>query len=363
VLDEVLAVTGSSDLGVEVVTCTRGFVSRELPLSVEQIKKNVDSILEEFMATGDVSEAVDYIHDLHAPHFHHEVVKRTLTLSLNSKKRECELSSQLLKELSNGSVMASDQLEDGIIRLLFRLHDLVLDTPDAPSLLAQFVQRLVSDGALPGNFAVMKVPPSLVVPGTLGGEFMSKLCFLLDNDKRSKASKKTTDYEDQSHWQTASVKSIDQIKGRFDTILHEFFAAGDVVECLQAVKQLEAPHYTHELVKGAIKLSMDLADKGQSLLMSLLRHGCETGQLSPFQVASGLDRVLEKIPDLAVDVPDAPLLYAQLLYQVFEEAWVPSDFLAEFLNRKAQNQPVDPAEQAVFKHLETILIAKKGLKA
>ena len=38
--------------------------------------------------------------------------------------------------------MASDQLEDGIIRLLFRLHDLVLDTPDAPSLLAQFVQRL-----------------------------------------------------------------------------------------------------------------------------------------------------------------------------------------------------------------------------
>ena len=69
----------------------------------------------------------------------------------------------------------------------------------------------------------------------------------------------------------------------------------------QAVKQLEAPHYTHELVKGAIKLSMDLADKGQQLLMSLLRyrfpyllrspdgrgflrHGCETGQLSPFQV-------------------------------------------------------------------------------
>ena len=63
---------------------------------------------------------------------------------------------------------------------------------------------------------------------------MSKLCFLLDNDKRSfytsllslfrtralicthrsKASKKTTDYEDQSHWQTASVKSIDQIKGQ-----------------------------------------------------------------------------------------------------------------------------------------------------
>ena len=77
-------------------------------------------------------------------------------------------------------------------------------------------------------------------------------------------------------------------------------------------------------------------------------------------VASGLDRVLERIPDLAVDVPDAPRLYAQLLYQVFEESWVPSDYLAEFLNRKAQHQPVDPAEQAVFKHLETILIKKKG---
>ncbi len=89
---------------------------------------------------------------------------------------------QLLKTLQHGSVMAPDQLEDGIIRLLFRLHDLVLDTPNAPHLLALFVQRLIFDELLPRSFAALKVPASLVVDGTLGGEFASKLSFLLKQE-------------------------------------------------------------------------------------------------------------------------------------------------------------------------------------
>lgn len=38
------------------------------------------------------------------------------------------------------------------------------------------------------------------------------------------------------------------------------------------------------MVRKSILLSMDLAERGQHLVMSLLRHGCETGQLSVSQV-------------------------------------------------------------------------------
>ena len=33
----------------------------------------MSDILHEYMANADVEEAVEYVHDLNAPHFHHEV--------------------------------------------------------------------------------------------------------------------------------------------------------------------------------------------------------------------------------------------------------------------------------------------------
>ena len=39
---------------------------------------------------------------------------------MNMHKRECELASLLLKGLYRGLVISVDQIEDGIIRLLFR---------------------------------------------------------------------------------------------------------------------------------------------------------------------------------------------------------------------------------------------------
>jgi len=355
VLDDVIAVTGGSNLAHEAVACARSFVSGILPLGVEQVKSNMSNILHEFMANADIEEAVEYVHDLNAPHFHHEVVKRTITLAMNMHKRECELSSQLLKGLYKATVISVDQIEDGVVRLLFRLHDLVLDTPSAPQLLACFVQRLIGDGLLPRDFALMNVPAELILEGTLGGEFVNKLEFLLAAEESGVANTAP-----EQVWGAAAA-SIDGLKVKMDAILHEYFAAGDVEECLAAVATLESPHFVHEMVRRSIMLSMDLAGRGHELVVALLRQGCETGQLSAVQVVNGLDKVLERIPELSIDVPRAPQLYAQLLYTVFEEAWVPSDYLASFLNRKGQSGKVHPMEQAVFKELENILMQKRGI--
>jgi len=360
VLDAVIAVTGGSNLAHEAVACARSFVSGILPLGVEQVKSNMSDILHEYMANADVEEAVEYVHDLNAPHFHHEVVKRTITLAMNMHKRECELASLLLKGLYKGLVISVDQLEDGIIRLLFRLNDLVLDTPSAPQLLSCFVQRLIGDGLLPRNFALMNVPAELILEGTLGGVFVNKLEFLLAAEETGVA-----DTQPERVWGAASA-TIDGLKVRLDGILREYFAAkddsvGGVEECLAAVATLESPHFVHEMVRRSIMLSMDLDGRGHELVVALLRQGCATGQLSADQVVNGLDKVLERIPELSIDVPRAPQLFAQLLYTVFEEAWVPSDYLASFLNRKGQSGKVHPMEQAVFKELENILMQKRGI--
>jgi len=279
---------------------------------------------------------------------------------MNMHKRECELASLLLKGLYKGLVISVDQLEDGIIRLLFRLNDLVLDTPSAPQLLACFVQRLIGDGLLPRNFALMNVPAELILEGTLGGVFVNKLEFLLAAEETGVA-----DTQPERVWGAASA-TIDGLKVRLDGILREYFAAkddsvGGVEECLAAVATLESPHFVHEMVRRSIMLSMDLDGRGHELVVALLRQGCATGQLSADQVVNGLDKVLERIPELSIDVPRAPQLFAQLLYTVFEEAWVPSDYLASFLNRKGQSGKVHPMEQAVFKELENILMQKRGI--
>jgi len=293
-----------------------------MQLPVEVVKDKFKTCLKEYLQEADLDEIQEGIAATNAPHCGHEIVKQVIILALNMKNRERELASKLLAVAHDTGLVPKDQIEDGFIRLVWRLDDLVLDTPDAPTMLAQFAARAIADGILPefANF-VRQVPELLLDEGSLGGDFASKL--------RLYRSKHNVHFKHPEDMWGAGCKPVDALKASIRAILGDFFATGDVAECLKSVQELEAPHFLHELVSKSIIISLDHGTPGQLRAHLLLQTAAEQGLLTPTQVAQGLERVLNSLHDIVIDVPNAPVLVARFLFQAFEDGWASRELLDE----------------------------------
>ncbi|ETE56297.1 hypothetical protein L345_17992, partial [Ophiophagus hannah] len=74
-----------------------------------------------------------------------------VVLSLEGKASHRELTSRLLSDLV-GKVLSAEDIAAAFDGMLHDLPDLILDTPEAPQMLGQFIARAVADHALPLNF-------------------------------------------------------------------------------------------------------------------------------------------------------------------------------------------------------------------
>jgi hypothetical protein len=183
------------------------------------------------------------------------------------------------------------------------------------------VSRAISDEGLHESF-LDGVPESLVLDGTLGGQFASKVAlYRSPHHAHSKNPGKC--------WGVAGSTSVVELKAAIRESLGEYFATADVAECIQSVRELEAPYFLHELVSKAIIISLDHGVQGMRKAHLLLQTACEEGFVTPSQVTQGLERVLDSLHDVVIDVPTAPQLVARFLFQAFEDGWATRDMLEE----------------------------------
>ncbi len=128
---------------------------------VPDLKRAVDQLLEEFLLSGDIAEATRCISELNAPHFFHEIVKRAVSSAMDKSSERQVSMSQLLAHLFAIGKLSNHQAVKGFNRLNGIMADLSLDTPAAPSILAMFTDRAITDGILPANYAYV---PSGMTP-------------------------------------------------------------------------------------------------------------------------------------------------------------------------------------------------------
>lgn len=150
-------------LGGELVSRARRLLSREHASSkleriwgpgdgrdASELKKVVDMLLGEYLATREIAEATRCVRELAAPAFGHEVVKRAVTAALPHDAEARKAVSSLLAELVAGAegLVSPAQAARGFARLNDALPDLTCDVPNAAELLAEFVDRAKKDGVL-----------------------------------------------------------------------------------------------------------------------------------------------------------------------------------------------------------------------
>jgi len=117
--------------------------------TLDELKREVAMIVEEYAVSGETDEAVRCVRELDAPSYHHELIKRLVSSAVvDGGPRELELALTLTSRLADDALLTSAQLGRGCTRLVDAAPDLRLDHPRAPELLADYFERCCKLGLL-----------------------------------------------------------------------------------------------------------------------------------------------------------------------------------------------------------------------
>ena len=127
---------------------------------VEELKKDMDQLLQEYLLSRELDEAARCVKELDAPHFHHELVKRGVfaAMELDGKGATASVDAEDLSNMDamaalfgflvRNAIVSDNQVKKGVDRLHKILPDLSLDVPAAPKLLEAFEKMVTEQGCL-----------------------------------------------------------------------------------------------------------------------------------------------------------------------------------------------------------------------
>ncbi|WOK96587.1 hypothetical protein Cni_G05294 [Canna indica] len=234
-------------------------------ITVEEVKKKIKDLLREYIESGDTAEACRCIRELGVSFFHHEVVKRALTLTMEIQTSE-PLILKLLKKASEEFLISPSQMTKGFSRLAESLDDLSLDIPTAKTSFQMIVPKAISDGWL---------DPS----------------FLKSNE---------TDEDDKDE----SYEKLRKYKEEAVTIIREYFLSDDIPELIRSLEDLAVPEYNPIFIKRLITLAMDRKNREKEMA-SVLLSALSMEIFSRDDIVNGFIMLLESAEDTALDILDA----------------------------------------------------------
>lgn len=129
------------------IVCTSKKMNNE-----EEFLKNFEMAMLEYFEHGDTHEVASEIDEnMRSGALRPLVIRKAVEMALEHKNSHREMTSVLLSDLYGRCLISSDY-ERGFDMLLHNLPDLILDTPDAPHALGNFIARAVADDCLPPKY-------------------------------------------------------------------------------------------------------------------------------------------------------------------------------------------------------------------
>eukprot|EP00560_Eucampia_antarctica_P004142 CAMPEP_0197832762 /NCGR_PEP_ID=MMETSP1437-20131217/16075_1 /TAXON_ID=49252 ORGANISM="Eucampia antarctica, Strain CCMP1452" /NCGR_SAMPLE_ID=MMETSP1437 /ASSEMBLY_ACC=CAM_ASM_001096 /LENGTH=459 /DNA_ID=CAMNT_0043436335 /DNA_START=96 /DNA_END=1475 /DNA_ORIENTATION=- len=270
-------------------------------LTLPEFKIRLAETVKEYFDSADADEVVRGIEEMKCKTFHAEVVKRAISLSLDEGPRERELTSRLLTSLHPRPLSDSD-LESGFALLLDSLSDLSIDIPDAKEMVGCFLARAIVDEVLTPAFVSTR---NNTHPGD---EVVEKAVSLLSREHCTARLEKV--------WGPGDGRPVSELKVVIDQLLEEYLLSRELDEAARCVREMNAPHFHHELVKRGVKIAMekdgldhtDTASSSLDAVAALFSFLVKNAIVSEYQVGKGMNRLRKVIPDLKLDVPAAPAM-------------------------------------------------------
>lgn len=283
---------------------------------LDDYKKAVASIIEEYFSTGDVEVAASDLRELGSSEYHPYFIKRLVSMAMDRHDKEKEMASVLLSALY-ADVISPDQIRDGFVILLESADDLAVDILDTVDILALFVARAVVDDILPPAFltrAKKTLPAS------------SKGFQVIQTAEKSYLSAPHHAELVERRWGGSTHITVEEVKKKISDLLREYVESGDAFEACRCIRELGVSFFHHEVVKRALVLTMEIRT-AEPLILKLLKEAAEEGLISSSQMAKGFARLEESLDDLALDIPSARNLFHSIIPVAISEGWLDASFM------------------------------------
>ncbi|GIY49212.1 hypothetical protein CEXT_498771, partial [Caerostris extrusa] len=264
-------------------------------LTPEDLEKTVDPLLHEYFEHGDTHEVIACLEELNLGKLRPELVSMAVNLAMERKPSHREMTSVLLSDMY-GQVLLQDHIAAGFDLMLSNLSDLVLDTPDAATVLGNFIARAVADDCLPPKFVQN-------YKGKVECEHARAALVHADALLSMKHGLVRLD----NVWGVGGgMRPVKYLINQMQLLLKEYLCSGDSAEACRCIQDLEVPHFHHELVYEALIMVIeDMREKNMDLMCSLLQVLAASVIVTPDQMNRGFFRVYEEMPDICIDVPPA----------------------------------------------------------
>lgn len=302
-------------------------------LTREDFEKFVEPVVMEYFEHGKSMDVLDELNDVNFEHLKGVLVEFLVSKALDHKDYHRELTSVLISDLY-GKVLSSSDVTDGFDDLLGRLSDLVIDAPDATSVVGKFIARAVADDCLPPKY-IMKFKGSVDCPFT----------------------KKALEQADVLLNQTHGIVRLDNIWGtgggirpvkllikKIVMLLKEYLSSGDIREATNCLRDLDVPHFHHEVVyEATVMVLEDSSERAAEMMCKFLKSLADAVIIMPQQFRQGLTRVYDNVPDISLDVPNAYPLLERFVTMCNKEGFL-SDALLKDLPQRGRKRFVSEGD-------------------
>lgn len=288
-------------------------------VSDEEIKKKVEPIILEYFENGDTHEAILSIEEQIPLNRRDALVEQLIEIAMDHKPSHREMTSVLISDLFPHVINESD-ISKAFENLLANLNDLILDIPDAPTVLGNFVARAIADDCIPPKFIQRTREKS-------------------DNKDFQEALIRADTLLSMKHglvrlhnvWGVGgALRPVKALTRQMSLLLQEFISSSDIEEASRCLRLLEVPHFHHELVYEAIVMALEANSAlKEEALCNLLKAFSDAILITPDQMERGFLRVFDDLPDISMDVP-----LAYIILDRFVDRCHNASFLTENIIKK-----------------------------
>ncbi|KAJ1413251.1 MIF4G-like domain superfamily [Sesbania bispinosa] len=311
---------------------------------LDEFKKAVVSIIEEYFSNGDVELAASDLRELGSSEYYPYFIKRLVSMAMDRHDKEKEMASVLLSALY-ADVISPSQIRDGFFMLLESADDLAVDILDAVDILALFLARAVVDDILPPAFLARA---RKALPESSNG------VQVIQTAEKSYLSAPHHAELVERRWGGSTHITVEEVKKKIADLLREYVDSGDAFEACRCIRELGVSFFHHEVVKRALVLAMEIRS-AEPLMLKLLKEAAEEGLISSSQMVKGFSRLAEGLDDLALDIPSAKALFESFVPKAISEGWLDASSLTKPAGEDGEIQVEDERVRKYKKEAVTII--------
>lgn len=275
-----------------------------------ELEKMVNPIVREYFEHGDTKEVEMLLKELNMGPHKYEFSSLAVSLSFEGKASHRELTSRLLSDLS-GKILSQSDMGRAFDKILKELPDLILDTPEAPQMLGQFIARAIADHVLPMSF----------LNCYKGKVDCDHARAALDRAAVLLTMKREMVRLDNVWGVGGGLRPVKHLVKEMNLLLKEYLTSGDVSEAEHCLRDLEVPHFHHELVYEAVVMVLESkGERASHMMMKLLQSLWKTGLITLDQMNRGFQRVFDELPEISLDVPHAHSIMDTFVDLCYQEA-------------------------------------------